>query len=69
MLSGMINGLEKPDSGSLEISNKSISQHYLLDLRKQIGYVIQKVGLFPHYFCFCNVATILRLKGEKEEIN
>lgn len=62
----MINGLEKPDSGSIEISNKGIDQHNLFDLRKEIGYVIQKVGLFPHYSVFDNVATILRLKAEKE---
>lgn len=64
----MINGLEKPDSGSIEISNKEIDQHNLFDLRKEIGYVIQKVGLFPHYSVFDNVATILRLKAEKEEL-
>ncbi|MGM0582805.1 MAG: ATP-binding cassette domain-containing protein [Bacteroidota bacterium] len=63
----MINGLEKPDSGSIQISNKKLDKHNLLDLRKQIGYVIQKVGLFPHYSVFDNVATILRLNGEKEE--
>jgi osmoprotectant transport system ATP-binding protein len=62
----MINALEKPDSGSIEISNKKIAEHNLFALRKQIGYVIQKVGLFPHYSVFDNVATILRLKGEKE---
>jgi osmoprotectant transport system ATP-binding protein len=64
----MINALEKPDSGSIEISNKEIDQHNLFDLRKEIGYVIQKVGLFPHYSVFDNVATILRLKLEKEEL-
>lgn len=64
----MINALEKPDSGSIEISNQNIGQHNLLDLRKEIGYVIQKVGLFPHYSVYDNVATILRLKAEKEDI-
>ncbi|WMN10876.1 ABC transporter ATP-binding protein [Marivirga salinae] len=63
----MINGLERPNSGSIEISNRNIDQHNLLDLRKEIGYVIQKVGLFPHYSVYDNVATILRLKGESEE--
>lgn len=63
----MINGLEQPDSGKMKIFNKGLNQHNLLDLRKEIGYVIQKVGLFPHYSVFDNVATILRLKGEKNE--
>ncbi|ADR20175.1 amino acid ABC transporter ATP-binding protein [Marivirga tractuosa] len=63
----MINALEKPDSGSIEISNQNIGLHNILDLRKQIGYVIQKVGLFPHYSVYDNVATILRLKAEDEK--
>lgn len=62
----MINALESADSGSLQIDSKSLNKHALLDLRKEIGYVIQKVGLFPHYSVYDNVATILRLKGEKE---
>ncbi|WP_375581395.1 ABC transporter ATP-binding protein [Marivirga tractuosa] len=64
----MINALVKPDSGSILIANKNFEKHNLFDLRKKIGYVIQKVGLFPHYSVFDNVAIILRLKNEKEEL-
>jgi len=62
----MINALEHPDAGSICIANKSLSKHSLLALRREVGYVIQKVGLFPHYTVFENVATVLRLKKEKE---
>lgn len=64
----MINGLENPDSGFIRILDKDLRKHQLYDLRKQIGYVIQKVGLFPHYSVYDNVASIMRLKGESEEI-
>ncbi|WP_296618295.1 ABC transporter ATP-binding protein [Marivirga sp.] len=64
----MINGLENPNSGSIRIAHKYLKEHDLLDLRKEIGYVIQKVGLFPHYSVFDNVATILKLKNEKEDL-
>jgi osmoprotectant transport system ATP-binding protein len=64
----MINALEFPNSGSILVANQALDKHSLLELRKEIGYVIQKVGLFPHYTVFDNVATILRLKKEKEEI-
>ncbi|WKV11197.1 ABC transporter ATP-binding protein [Marivirga harenae] len=64
----MINGLENPDSGSIRIVDKDLRKHQLYNLRKQIGYVIQKVGLFPHYSVYDNVASIMRLKGESEEI-
>ncbi|MGJ3235743.1 ATP-binding cassette domain-containing protein [Marivirga sp.] len=63
----MINALENPDSGSIKIFDKDLIKHPLLELRKDIGYVIQKVGLFPHYSVYDNVATILRLKAEKED--
>lgn len=64
----MINALENPDSGSIKIFDKDLIRHSLLELRKDIGYVIQKVGLFPHYSVYDNVATTLRLKNVKEEI-
>jgi osmoprotectant transport system ATP-binding protein len=64
----MINCLESPDAGSIMISGIELKTHHLLSLRKEIGYVIQKVGLFPHYSVYDNVATILRLKGKKEEL-
>ncbi|SMG09826.1 osmoprotectant transport system ATP-binding protein [Marivirga sericea] len=64
----MINGLENPDFGSIQIANKRLENRPLLELRKEIGYVIQKVGLFPHYSVYDNVATILRLKNEKEQV-
>lgn len=64
----MINALENPDSGSIKIFDKDLIKHSLLELRKDIGYVIQKVGLFPHYSVYDNVATTLRLKNVKEEI-
>jgi osmoprotectant transport system ATP-binding protein len=63
----MINGLENPDSGLIQVANKPLNKHRLLGLRKEIGYVIQKVGLFPHYSVYDNVATVLRLKNEKED--
>jgi osmoprotectant transport system ATP-binding protein len=64
----MINALESADSGIMKVINKDLSAHHLLELRKEIGYVIQKVGLFPHYSVYDNVATILRLKGENEKL-
>ena len=63
----MINALEKADDGSIRIADKEFDEHDLLELRKGIGYVIQKVGLFPHYSVFDNVATVLRLKKEAEK--
>ena len=64
----MVNGLEKPDAGRIQVNNQDLQQTSLLRIRRQIGYVIQKVGLFPHYNVFDNVATVLRLKKIDEPL-
>ncbi|MFV0255270.1 MAG: amino acid ABC transporter ATP-binding protein [Erysipelotrichaceae bacterium] len=46
-----INGLEKIDSGSIEISGKTInykSDNDLLKLREKLGFIFQNFNLFPH---------------------
>ncbi|MBQ6811370.1 MAG: ATP-binding cassette domain-containing protein, partial [Firmicutes bacterium] len=65
----MINGLIRPDSGSIEINEKDINQTDLIDLRRKIGYVIQNVGLFPHLKIKDNIGFIPDiLNYNKEEI-
>lgn len=57
----LINGLEKPDSGIVSVFGKELSLHDLQDMRRQIGYVVQNSGLFPHYTVYDNVALVPRL--------
>ncbi len=44
----MINRLVKPSSGKITISGKDIGEEDPIQLRRNIGYVIQQTGLFPH---------------------
>lgn len=44
----LINGLVKPDNGTVLIYNKPIESYNIYKLRRKIGYVIQDGGLFPH---------------------
>ena len=44
----MINGLQKPDEGSVYVEGEEVAQADLIALRRRIGYVIQNKGLFPH---------------------
>jgi osmoprotectant transport system ATP-binding protein len=44
----LIMGLISPDTGSVEINGKVLSDETLPFLRKSIGYVVQEGGLFPH---------------------
>ena len=59
----IIIGLIKKDSGNVIIDNKEIYSADLLDIRKQIGYVIQDGGLFPHLTARKNVSLIAEYVG------
>ena len=65
----MINGLVKPDDGEIVVDGKNLATTDLITLRRQIGYVIQEMGLFPHYNVYDNIALVPRLlKWEKNRI-
>ena len=57
----MINRLIEATSGKVFIEGKNIQDQKPEELRKQIGYVIQSIGLFPHYRVEQNVAIVPNL--------
>ncbi|HEY9827687.1 MAG TPA: ATP-binding cassette domain-containing protein [Stenomitos sp.] len=59
----LINGLLKPTSGQVCVGGQSTAQWDLIHLRRQIGYVIQEVGLFPHFTVTQNVGLVPSLLG------
>jgi osmoprotectant transport system ATP-binding protein len=63
----MINGLVKPDEGHVRIKGEYIEKLNLKNVRKEIGYVIQGSGLFPHYTVFENIAVVPRLLKWNED--
>jgi len=63
----MINYLVQPTSGRLYINEKEIHDFDPLSLRRQIGYAIQHVGLFPHMTVEENIALLPRLLKWPEE--
>ena len=65
----MINRLIDPDEGNIYIDGQNIMGLNKNDLRRNIGYVIQDIGLFPHLTVQKNVAMVPTLcKKDKEEI-
>ena len=60
----MINRLIEPTNGSILINDKCIREQNPVLLRRDIGYVIQQIGLFPHMTIGENVALVLKLKKE-----
>ena len=59
----MINRMEPHTSGKITINGKDINSYNASELRRNIGYVIQQIGLFPHYTIEKNIAIVPQLKG------
>nr|WP_284035932.1 ABC transporter ATP-binding protein [Neobacillus sp. 114] len=60
----MINKLIQPTSGKILVNGSDISTVNPIELRRNIGYVIQNTGLFPHMTIKENLELIPKLKGE-----
>jgi osmoprotectant transport system ATP-binding protein len=58
-----INRLVEPTTGTIRIDGVEIRDRDATELRRGIGYVIQAVGLFPHYTVAENVSVVPRLLG------
>ncbi len=54
----MINRLIKATSGTITINNEDIAKKDKIKLRRNIGYVIQQTGLFPHMTIRENIEII-----------
>jgi osmoprotectant transport system ATP-binding protein len=59
----LVNRMIDMTGGEILIDGKSISGRSPADLRREIGYVIQHVGLFPHLNVANNIGTVPRLLG------
>lgn len=58
----MINYLEKPTSGEILLNNTPTQHLNVVKLRREIGYVIQDIGLFPHLTIAANIEIVPKLK-------
>ena len=59
----LINGLLRPDRGSVVVEGRDTASWDAYALRRRIGYVLQEVGLFPHMSVAANIAVVPRLLG------
>ena len=62
----IINRMIEPDSGTVTVNGRNVMDVDPVTLRRHIGYVIQQVGLFPHWSIAENVATVPKLLGWDE---
>ena len=61
----MINRLIKPTSGKVLINGEDISKKNVINLRRNIGYVIQQTGLFPHMTIKENIEIVAKMQKMK----
>ncbi|WP_416148799.1 betaine/proline/choline family ABC transporter ATP-binding protein [Salipaludibacillus sp. HK11] len=65
----LLNRLTEYTGGQILIDEKNLKEMNPIELRRQMGYVIQSIGLFPHLTIFDNVATVPKLlKWDKQRI-
>ena len=58
----LVNGLLFPSAGVVEVEGKATTAWDPIRLKRRIGYVIQDVGLFPHFTIAQNVGLVPKLE-------
>ncbi len=63
----MVNRTVEMTAGDILIGERSVRDREPAQLRREIGYVIQQIGLFPHRTIAENIAAVPQLLGWKKE--
>jgi osmoprotectant transport system ATP-binding protein len=63
----MVNRMTEITSGDILLDGSSVRERHPAELRREIGYAIQQIGLFPHLSVAGNIATVPRLLGWPKE--
>lgn len=64
----MVNRLIEPTNGTILIRDNNIRKQNVIKLRRNIGYVIQQTGLFPHMTVRQNIELISKIEKKDPEI-
>jgi osmoprotectant transport system ATP-binding protein len=59
----MVNRMIDITAGDILLDGRSVKERRPAELRREIGYAIQQIGLFPHLSVAGNIATVPRLLG------
>jgi osmoprotectant transport system ATP-binding protein len=63
----LINCLLIASSGEVAVEGHALKDWDVIKLRRRIGYVIQEIGLFPHFTIEKNIALVPKIEGWKPE--
>src|SRR5438552_18798763 len=59
----LINRLVAPSSGEVRVEGRSTGEWDVIRLRRMIGYVIQDIGLFPHFTVARNIGLVPQIEN------
>ncbi|MEN3282930.1 MAG: osmoprotectant transport system ATP-binding protein [Solirubrobacteraceae bacterium] len=59
----LVNRMIEMTGGDILLDGQSVRTRHPAELRREIGYAIQQIGLFPHLTIADNIATVPRLLG------
>ena len=62
----MVNRLIEPSEGEIFVTGRNVLKQDPVELRRNIGYVIQQIGLFPHFTIRDNIAVVPKMLGWKK---
>ncbi|WP_409199588.1 ATP-binding cassette domain-containing protein [Methanobrevibacter sp. DSM 116169] len=63
----MINGLLKPNKGTVYVNGNDVADENVISLRRNIGYAIQGNVLFPHLTVKDNISYVPNLLNKKDK--
>lgn len=63
----LVNGVLRPDEGSLTVMGLPVPETSLESFRRKLGYAVQGAGLFPHMTVYENVTLLARLESWTKE--
>jgi osmoprotectant transport system ATP-binding protein len=63
----LVNRLVSPSSGKILVHGRPQEEIDVINLRRGIGYVIQEVGLFPHFNVARNIGLLPKVEGWPED--
>jgi len=64
----IINGMITPQEGEVKVLGKYFDYKKASEIRLQIGYVVQQVGLFPHLTIFENICLLGRITKQSQNL-
>lgn len=59
----MINRMHDPSEGEILINGEKTTDKDPVKLRREIGYVIQQIGLMPHMTVYDNIIMVPKMLG------